>query len=69
MANGQNDDMFSVVEIEGNVGTLPGLNYPFTVFLRQLFDWTANLRVFSQRLYTLPDCLYGAPGRVLALGS
>ena len=53
MANRQNDDLFSVVAIQGDVRALPELNHPFAKLSRQLLDWTANLRMFTQRLYAL----------------
>ena len=69
MADRQNHNLFPVVVIQGDVGTLPEFNHPLAKLWRQLFDKTAYLRVLAERFHALPDRLDGALCGIPALGS
>ena len=69
MADRQNHNLFPVVMIQGDVGSVPEFDYPLAKLRRQLFDRAANLRVFAERFHALPDRLDGALRGIPALGS
>ena len=69
MANRQNHNLFPVVVIQCDVGSMPEFNHPLAKLWRQLFDKTANLRVLAERPHALPDRLDGALCGIPALGS
>src|ERR1035438_8424387 len=69
MPHRQHHDLFPVVVIQGYIGPTSEFNYPLAKLRRQFFDWTADLRMLAESLYSLPDCLNGATGCILALGS
>ncbi len=69
VADSKNNDLFSVVVIQGDIGPLAKLNYPFAKLWRQLFDRTSNLRVFAERFHAVPDRLDGVPRGIPAFRS
>jgi hypothetical protein len=69
VADRQDHNLFSVIVIEGDVGSLPKFNHPLTKLWFQLFDRTTNFRVLTEGFYTLPDRLDGALRCFRALGN
>ena len=69
VADCEDDDLFTVVVIQNDVGALAEFDDPFSEFRRQFFDGAANLGVSVERFHALPNCLDGSLGRVPAFGS
>src|ERR1035441_2472816 len=68
VADGQNDDLFAVVAIEGDIGTLAKFNHPLAELGQQVFDWAADLGMLAEDFDALADCFDGAAGGFRALG-
>jgi hypothetical protein len=62
-------DFISVVVIQRDIGPVSKVNHPLPELQGHFFDRTANLRVFPQRFYALPDGFNGTLGGVPAFGS
>lgn len=69
VSDGQDHDLFGVVVIQRDIGSVPELNHPLAEFRWQLFDRTADPGMLGQLLYPLPDRLDRALGRLPALRS
>ncbi len=52
MADGEENDFFSVKAIQNDVRALSELNHPFTELWRQFINWAPDLRMTGQDLHT-----------------
>ena len=68
VADCEDDDLFTVVVIQNDVGALAEFDDPFSEFRRQFFDGAANLGVSVERFHALPNCLDGSLGCVPVFG-
>src|SRR5258706_9350790 len=69
MPHRQHHNLFPVVMIESDIGSVSEFNHPLAELRRQLFDRTATLRMLRKRFHALPDCLDHTLGRLPAFGS
>ena len=69
VADCEDDDLFTVVVIQNDVGALAEFDDPFSEFGRHFFDGTANLGMSAERFDALSNCLDGSLGCVPAFGA
>src|ERR1700720_3371486 len=69
MPHRQHHDIFPVIMIEADIGSVSELNQPLPELRRQLFDRAATLRLPGKALSALTNCLHRALGRVATLGN
>lgn len=69
MADCEYHDLFPVVMIKSDVGSVSEFHYPLAELRRHFFDRPANLRMLAESFYTLPDRFDSALGGIPALGS
>ena len=68
MTDGEDDDLFSVAAVEGDVGTLAKFNHPLTELGGQVFGGATDLGVLAENSDALADGFDGAAGGVRAFG-
>ena len=69
VANGQNNNLFTVEAIQSDVSTLSEFNHPLAKFRRQLFHRPAGFRVLAKCFHAFADLLDGASRGIWALRS
>ncbi len=68
VTDGEDHDLFAVVVIEDDISALAEFDDPLTELRRQFVHGAANLWMSAERFHSLPNCLNGSLGRVLAFG-
>ena len=69
VTDGQYDDLFPIIMIQGHIGPAAEWNHPLAKIKRHLFGRAADFGMPGEQLYTVPDCPNGALGGIAALGS
>ncbi len=68
VADGEDDDLFAVEVVEGDVGSVAEFDYPLAEFGEHFLDRAADLGMFGEGFHALADGGDGAAGCVGTFG-
>jgi hypothetical protein len=67
VSNRENNDLFPVVMVQGDISPMAEFDHPLPEFYGELINWSANLRMFAEGFHALAERSDGALGCIQIL--